>query len=67
METPDVLFIVGIAALSLWQRHIILYIIAFVGILLFGLDIAQTSWAWGIPTLGLAAYMLYKGIAWFWR
>jgi hypothetical protein len=63
----SIVFIVGLSVLALWQRHIILYIIAFIGILLFGLDIAQTSWAYGISLLGLAAYMLYRGIAWFWR
>lgn len=67
MEVAEVLFIIGLSALAMWQKHITLYFIAFIGVLLFGLDYAQTSWAWGIPLIGLAIYMLYKGIAWFWR
>lgn len=55
-------FIIGLAGLAMWQKHIILYIGAFIGILLVGLDIAQTSWATGIPTLALAGYMMYKAV-----
>lgn len=55
-------FVIGLAALAMWQRDIILYIGGFAGILLVGLDVAQTSWAFGIPILAIAGYLLYRSV-----
>lgn len=57
----------GISAVTLWQRHIILYIGAFVSLLLIGLHFAQTSWLQGLPVLFIAGYMLWESIAYWFR
>lgn len=60
------IFILGLSGLALWRRHIILYLGAFVCLLLFGLNLLQTSWMWGLGPMFLAGYMLYLSIAyWF--
>lgn len=67
MTEAEAIFIIGLSALALWQRHIILYIGAFLCLMLFGLDLAQTSWMWGFGPLFLAGYMLYLSIAYWFR
>jgi len=56
------MFGIGLTWLAVRRNEIVLYIAGFVGILLMGLDVAQTSWALGVPLVGLAGYMMYKAI-----
>ena len=67
MEISEVLFVVGTSVVAIWKDHVILYIGAFVGALLLGLNICQTSWAMGIPVLCLAGYMIFRVVNKFWR
>ena len=65
METPEVLFILGLSFLALWRRHVMLYIGAFIGLLLYGLALADSDLTLGIPVLILGGFMLYEAILYF--
>jgi hypothetical protein len=58
----------GISVIALWQKHILLYLGAFISLLLIGFNFAETSWMMGIPVLCLAGFMMLKSIMyWFER
>lgn len=62
MTQVDVLFLIGISGLALYAKSQILYIGTFVGLLLFGIQLSETSWMHSVPVLILAIWMIFKGI-----
>ena len=67
MAVADVILLGGLAAIALWQRHIILYVAAFVGLILYGLEVADSDLLTGIPLCIFAGYFLYLTTASFFR
>lgn len=65
MEIAEVLFILGLSYLALWRRHIMLYLGAFIGLLLYGLALADSDLTLGIPVLILGGFMLYEAIGYY--
>lgn len=62
MAIAEVILVGGLAAVALWQRHIILYVGAFLGLLLYGLQVADSDIKLGIPFVLFAVYFLYRTV-----
>ncbi len=60
------IFILGLSGLAMWRKNIILYTGSFLCLLLFGLNLCETSWMWGLGPLFLAAFMMYQSIQYWW-
>lgn len=68
MDVAEVVLYIGLAVLALYGRNIILNIAAFVGLLVWGLGIADTSLVTGIAIILIAGYFLYRSYElWFGR
>jgi len=67
VETAEVILMLGLTAIALWERHIILYVGAFLGLLFFGIYFAETSYVLGVTVFILAAYMFFKSITYWFR
>ncbi len=68
MDVAEVALYIGLAVLALVGRHHILNIAAFVGLLLWGLGIADTSLVSGIVIIMVGGYFLYRSFElWFGR
>jgi len=65
MTETEAIFIIGISALTMWQKNIFLYLGTLVGLLLFGFHFAETSWMEAVPVLFLAGYMAWRSIAYW--
>ena len=63
MTQVDVLFIIGISGLAVYAKSQTLYIGAFIVLLLFGYQLAETSWMHSVGVLLLSGWMIFKGIA----
>lgn len=62
----EAIFILGLSGLAMWRKNIILYTGSFLCLLLFGLNLCETSWMWGLGPLFLAAFMMYQSIQYWW-
>lgn len=60
MDVAEVLLMVGLGVVALLGRHIVLYVGAFIGLLLWGLAIADTNLTTGIAVCCMAGYFLYR-------
>ena len=68
MALPEIALIGGLAAIALWQRHIVLYMGAFMGLVLYGLQVADSDLKLGIPLLVFAGFFLYRSwVLWYGR
>jgi len=68
VDVSEVLLFVGLGIISLVGRHIILYIAMFIGLLLWGLNVAQADLTTGIAIILVGCYFLYRGYdVWFGR
>lgn len=68
MDVAEVVLYIGLALLALVGRHHILNIAAFVGLLVWGLGVADTSLVTGIAIILIAGYFLYRSYElWFGR
>lgn len=56
---------IGLTGVAVWKRRLMLYMAAFIGLLLISLHLSETSWAFGLPIGLLSGYMLYEMVAWF--
>ena len=63
MAIAEIAFLGGLAAVALWQRHIVLYMAAFIGLLLYGLQVADSDIKLGIPILLFGGFFLYRSWA----
>ncbi|MBA7684281.1 hypothetical protein ES703_92672 [subsurface metagenome] len=62
MTQVDVLFIIDISGLAVYAKSQTLYIGTFVGLVLFGYQLSETSWIHSVPVFVLAVWMIFKGI-----
>jgi len=68
MEIAEVVLLGGLSVVALWQRHIVLYLGAFCGLLLYGIQVADSDIKLGIPVVVFAGYFLFRSIVlWFGR
>jgi len=67
VETGEVLLVLGLCAVALYGRHIMLYLAAFIALLLWGLEIADTtSLTYGIAICCASIYFLRRSYeVWF--
>lgn len=60
MDVGSVLLAIGLGAVAILGRHIALYIAAFAGLLVFGLQTADTYLTTGIAVCLMAGYFLWR-------
>lgn len=68
MDVAEVCLYIGLALVALVGRHHILNIAAFVGLLLWGLGVADTNLTTGVVIVLFGCYFLYRSYElWFGR
>jgi len=68
VDVAEVVLYIGLAVLALYGRNVILILAAFVGLLVWGLGVADTNLTTGIVIILIAAYFLYRSYElWFGR
>jgi len=60
VDVAEVLLMVGLGVVALMGRHVVLYVGAFIGLLLWGFTIADTDLTTGIAVCCAAGYFLYR-------
>lgn len=66
MEIAEVMLLGGLSVVALWQRHIVLYLGAFTGLLLYGIQVADSDIKLGIPIVVFGGFFLYRSVVMWW-
>lgn len=62
METAEVLLTLGTALIAFWRRDSLLYVIAGIMLILFGIQWAETTLGIGVMVAILGGYCFWKAI-----
>jgi hypothetical protein len=55
----------GIVGIAMWKKHLLLYLVAFIGLILIASHLIDTSLILGIPLYLLSGYMMWEFATWF--
>jgi hypothetical protein len=68
VSSAEVVLFLGMVALAMYSRHIIMYTAGFIGVLFWGFYVAgEVDFMTGLAIAIIAIYMLFGAVRWFWQ
>jgi hypothetical protein len=55
----------GVSGVAIWRKHLLLYLAAFIGLILIAYHLFDTSVLLGIPLYLVSGYMLWEFVVWW--
>lgn len=61
-----IILALGVVGIAMWKKHLLLYLVAFIGLILIASHLIDTSLMLGIPLYLLSGYMMWEFVTyWF--